>query len=1085
MRSEHALTRFRATAIVLVTGLFAVLLAVVGGAQSASAVSYYANSRLYTDQVFYAYLEAGETLTATFRQTTATSQPVHFRVSTPDALAATCTIAASSPNNTECSFTDLSSSTTGVWKIEYDPGNETGRHTYDIQVKDAGAVVTGRIFTDVFHQYQQGASTQSLWVATREGYLYGLQLINYHGAGSSYSANGFGLVETGTCTSIYRSASGTAIAANGVPLESGVSESDHCGDRYWMFFEEPDSALPPSAASIDGTLWVRPPVIPAAASNLEFHTDGPLTRAGEITFDLAGVNGGYTIQIDSNADGDFTDPEDRIIPWGSPPGQVTVPFDGLDGRGDPIGVCQAINARVVVDRAGEMHFVLADVEQLGNAAQTQGGIRLTGLTTGITAPPPLLYWDDTDFPASSTPGEPWPGQDGTAGVDSLAVAGNGAHGWRYNWGDMRSIENWTYYQASAGADVSITPPCDPSLTIDKHAELNDTNNNGRADVGETIDYSFTVSNTGNADLDNVTVDDPRVSGLTPASVDLPVGASREFSAAPYVVTQGDIDAGFISNTAVARASDPGGDPVESEPDTEIVRTPLRTPGLSIVKNATLNDEVTDDDLAELGETISYSFTVANTGNTTLTEVSVEDPRVSGIAPASATLAPGEEQVFTAAPYTVTQADMNAGVVSNTATASGTSPTGEVEAPPSTVDVPTIPPDPHLTIRKSGELTTDADSDGVISAGDTVTYTFEVTNTGTVDLQGVTVVDPKLTGPTTPESADIGANSSQTFTASYAVTQADIDAGVLRNTATATGTYGEETVASGPATAELPTEEQDPALTIVKSGVLDDTDTNGVADVGEEIVYSFLVTNDGNTTLENVRIVDPRISGTSPSSVNLAPGASATLTAAAYTVTQADVDAGIVTNTAYARGNVPGGTDVESETDTEEFPVAAPVPAIEMAKFANLDDENGNGFADMGETIIYSFRVANVGNVTLYDIRISDEMIADLLPEPIAQLAPGLTVTIRAGEYVVTSADMTGKPLVNVATATGVPPRTSTPVESDPDDARLRTMELRMANTGSPVTGVATLGVALLGAGLLLGVAGYLTAGRRRGRHLAV
>src|SRR5690606_36828576 len=104
-------------------------------------------------------------------------------------------------------------------------------------------------------------------------------------------ANGFGLVEAGTCTSTYQSATGTAIGANGVFLDPSVEYSEACGDDYHLFFEDPDAALPASAPSVDGTLWVRPTVVPPSASNLAFTADGPLTRAGDITFDLAGVNG--------------------------------------------------------------------------------------------------------------------------------------------------------------------------------------------------------------------------------------------------------------------------------------------------------------------------------------------------------------------------------------------------------------------------------------------------------------------------------------------------------------------------------------------------------------------------------------------------------------------------------------------------------------------------------------------------------------------------------------------------------------------------------------------------------------------------
>jgi uncharacterized repeat protein (TIGR01451 family) len=1062
------------------TALLGATLLVGIGATSASASANYPSSRIYLDQTFYAYVGAGETLDVTFSQTTPSSSPVTITISDPTTAGVPCVVPGGSANGIMCAATGLSSTTAGVWTIQFDPTSDNQRYSYDIQVRDAtSAPLTGRIWTDRYNQYQSGASTQSLWVVTREGYTYRMQLINFNGVGSAFRANGFGLVEEGTCTPIYRSANGTSIAANGVALEAGVEFSESCGDDYWMFFEQPDAALPPTAPSVGGQMWVRPAVIAPAATDLAFVASSATTRAGEITFDLSGVNGGYSIQIDANADGDYSDAVDRTIPWGSPPGAVTVPFDGLDGVGDPIGVCQAFNARVVVDRVGEMHFVLEDVEQLGNGAQTAGGIRLTGETIGVTAPPPLLYWDDTVFPASTlAPPEPWPSPDGSAGVDSLASATNGVHGWRYDWGNTRSIENWTYYQATAGSQVAIDAPCDPSLSIDKRAELDDTDSDGRADVDETIQYSFLVRNTGNAALTGVTVNDPRVTGITPATVDLPVGAEQLFTAAPYTVTQADVDAGGIPNTAIAHGTDPLGGDVESAPDSEFVPTPDRAPALTIDKQADLNDEVVGDDLAELDETITYSFVVRNTGNTTLTDVSVIDPHVTGVTPTSVTLAPGAQQVFIAAPYVVTQDDMNSGVVANIAHAEGTSPTGDITSPPDETQVPTLPPNPFLELDKTGVLLIDADTDGQVSVGDTVRYTFEVTNTGTVDVDDVVIDDPRIVGSTTPAIADIPANATLNFIADYVVVQADIDAGVLRNTATARGTFSGTPVTTGPDTVELPTQPRAPSLELEKTGVLNDSDGDGFADAGETVQYGFRVENTGNTTLANVTVIDARLTGIQAPAGPLAPGQVVNLTADLYTVTQADVDAGGVANVAVARGNVPGGPEVTSPPD--DYFIDGPPPAadIELDKRASLVDTNGNGYADAGEQIVYSFFVTNTGNVTLFDVSISDDRIGTLVPAPLDLLPPGVTAEMVASAYTVTSSDASDGPIVNTASARGMLPDGTTVIESDDDSASVPTPPAPgLASTGADPGLPTALGMLALLLGLL--ALGAARAFRRR------
>ena len=70
------------------------------------------------------------------------------------------------------------------------------------------------------------------------------------------------------------------------------------------------------------------------------------------------------------------------------------------------------------------------------------------------------------------------------------------------------------------------------------------------------------------------------------------------------------------------------------------------------------------------------------------------------------------------------------------------------------------------------------------------------------------------------------------------------------------------------------------------------------DVGDVIAYSYLVTNTGNVTMTGpVTVADDRATCDVPGQ-GLAPGASVTCTAT-YTVTQADLDAGAVMNTATA------------------------------------------------------------------------------------------------------------------------------------------------------------------------------------------
>src|SRR5690606_138696 len=89
-----------------------------------------------------------------------------------------------------------------------------------------------------------------------------------------------------------------------------------------------------------------------------------------------------------------------------------------------------------------------------------------------------------------------------------------------------------------------------------------------------------------------------------------------------------------------------------------------------------------------GDTITYQFVVTNTGDVTLTDVSVTDELV-GLSPITYAWpgAPGVlevgQSVTATATYVVTAADVNAGNVNNVAIAEGT--------PPSTPTNPNPPP----------------------------------------------------------------------------------------------------------------------------------------------------------------------------------------------------------------------------------------------------------------------------------------------------------------------------------------------------------------------------------------------------------
>lgn len=103
----------------------------------------------------------------------------------------------------------------------------------------------------------------------------------------------------------------------------------------------------------------------------------------------------------------------------------------------------------------------------------------------------------------------------------------------------------------------------------------------------------------------------------------------------------------------------------------------------------------------------------------------------------------------------------------------------------------------------------------------------------------------------------------------------------------------------------------PAIELLKEGVFVDVNNNGVANVGDEIHYSFTVINTGDTPLTNIILHDDlvTISG-GPINLNEDESDSVTFTAVYY-ITQDDINNGGVYNLAEATGKDPENNDVSS------------------------------------------------------------------------------------------------------------------------------------------------------------------------------
>lgn len=314
-----------------------------------------------------------------------------------------------------------------------------------------------------------------------------------------------------------------------------------------------------------------------------------------------------------------------------------------------------------------------------------------------------------------------------------------------------------------------------------------------------------------------------------------------YSAAPlaFVAMLGQPLSAFatIDNTVTATATSPGGGTIQDQA-TENVDVLNATPGVSVVKAAAFAvpaNDVDGDGKADPGDLITYTYTVTNTGNVTLTNVGVTDAHDgagaaltvrenatvttdNGSAGAGTlgdssdgtasdgtwdTLGPGDVITFTST-YTVVTGDLNNagggsgtsfrnvaepdGWLDNTATVAGTFGSGPTAVTVNGSDTRSV----ELDIAPALSITKVADDDTDVTAGQVITYTYTVTNTGNVAITNVTLSDTHkgVVGALTPAFQSFTTNTGSTntgntitllqpgdvavYTATYTVTQSDVD-----------------------------------------------------------------------------------------------------------------------------------------------------------------------------------------------------------------------------------------------------------------------------------------------------------------------
>ena len=205
----------------------------------------------------------------------------------------------------------------------------------------------------------------------------------------------------------------------------------------------------------------------------------------------------------------------------------------------------------------------------------------------------------------------------------------------------------------------------------------------------------------------------------------------------------------------------------------------------------------------------------------------------------------------------------------------------------------------------------------------ISYTYLVKNAGTASYPGpVGIIDNRIAincpGVNTVGNSDenLDVNEEITCTGTYTITQADLDSGSVTNTATATVSGS----SSAPVTTTV-TLAQNQVLTLTKAA--NPTTFN---QVGQVITYTYVILNNGSGALQGpFTITDDKaaVNCTQPGDNLLSPNEEMSCTAT-YNIVQADLDAGSVTNNAYASNGTINSANTTT-TVTKSSPVSSPIP----------------------------------------------------------------------------------------------------------------------------------------------------------------
>jgi uncharacterized repeat protein (TIGR01451 family) len=332
----------------------------------------------------------------------------------------------------------------------------------------------------------------------------------------------------------------------------------------------------------------------------------------------------------------------------------------------------------------------------------------------------------------------------------------------------------------------VNPSIDVAKTVESSAGAVTYTETGTYLAGQAVTWRIVVTNTGDVTLTNVNVTDPQAAACNNIIGTLAPGASVTYTCT--VVSGYESDTTNVAVAAGQPVDDAGdlvGPPVEGDDPASIE---VIDPGLAVDKQVqTSHGSGTFDETGTYvaGQAVTWRIIVTNTGDVTLTNVRVTDPKATGCNTTIGTLGAGESVTYSCTVPGGYDTD-----TTNVATATGQPPVGPPVEGDDSAEIDIV--EPGIDLQKLVESTPGSDTyieadatDGrwaLASPGETIRFRIVVENTGDVALDDVVIDDAFAPGC----SSDLG-RLAPGETQSYDCELTDGSTVDFVNTATVTGT----------------------------------------------------------------------------------------------------------------------------------------------------------------------------------------------------------------------------------------------------------------------------------------------------------